>query len=379
MVPIDSASLEAVALDLGQLTLSNVFTDISTPGNDKGPAVMDEIKLILKDMRLARVNILQESQYESQNLSTDGNADVVDARFGFKSEVNILDPTSFTLIVKRNLTFSWYKNLPEIDISGRLKCIDVNLFMDDYSLIMSILNRNMKEGLNEFPAVVTESHPKPGDVPKTPLDTPTRRGGDQGAEKLRPKVPHQDKVSEQFKFNIQLDGVVLNLMSGVNEGLARFGLYIISLKGTKLVDETLTTNIVLCNMQLDDTRPHNTSEITKYLCRKDWSALELEKDMRNYESKEGEVDGNLVKDSQYMLDVTAVIKQNDIVANIRISSFDLILCVDFLLKLTEFFKTADVAEPIPTVTNKSVPLTQTTSQYNAQLRAVTSVAGKFNF
>ncbi|TMW44478.1 hypothetical protein DOY81_010438 [Sarcophaga bullata] len=43
LVPVDSASLEAVALDLGQLTLSNVFTDISTPGNDKGPAVMDEI------------------------------------------------------------------------------------------------------------------------------------------------------------------------------------------------------------------------------------------------------------------------------------------------------------------------------------------------
>ena len=316
MVPVDSASLEAVALDLGQLTLSNVFTDISTPGNDKGPAIMDEIKLILKDMRLARVNILQDSQYASQTLSTDGT-DVVDSRFGFKSEVNILDPTSFTLIVKRNLTFSWYKNLPEIDISGRLKCIDVNLFMDDYALIMSILNRNMKEGLNEFPAVVTESHPKPGVVPKTPLDSPARKGGDQSADKLRPKVPHQDKISEQFKFNIQLDGVVLNLMSGVNEGLARFGLYVISLKGTKLVDETLTTNIVLCNMQLDDTRPHNTSEITKYLCRKDWSALELEKDMRNYESKEAEIDEKLVTDTQYMLDVTAVIKQNDTVVNIR--------------------------------------------------------------
>ena len=175
-----------------------------------------------------------------------------------------------------------------------------------------------------------------------------------------------------------MDGVVLNLMSGVNEGLVLFGLYIISLKGTKLVDETLTTNIVLCNMQLDDTRPHNTSEITKYLCRKDWSALELEKDMRNYESKEAEIDERLVTDTQYMLDVTAVIKQNDTVANVRISSFDLILCVDFLLKLTEFFKTADVAESIPTETNKSVPLTQTTSQYNNQIRAVTSVAGKFN-
>lgn len=364
-----------MALDLGQLTLSNVFTDISTPDNDKGPAVMDEIKLILKDMRLARVNILPESQTEKQSLATEEkNLDVVDSMFGFKSTVNILDPTSFTLTVKRNLSFSWYKNLPEIDISGRLRCIDINLFMDDYALIMSILNRNMKEGLNEFPSVVAEPQPKPNiNVPKTPTDSPAKRGGEHSVEKSRTRVSQHEKISEQFKFNIQLDGVVLNLMSDASEGLARFGLYIISLKGTKLVDNTLTTNIVLCNMQLDDTRPNNTSEITKYLCRKDWSSSELGKDMQNYEPNE-EGDEKFAKDSQYMLDITAVLKENDTVANIRISSFDLILCVDFLLQLGEFFKTADVAESIPAESDKQTPITQTPTQQSNQLRPLGSAS-----
>lgn len=355
--------------------MSNVITDISTTDSEKGPAVMDEIKLILKDMRLARVNILEETHsHQNQSLDLTDSMDVVDSNFGFKSKVNILDPTSFTLVVKRNLSFSWYKNVPEMDISGRLRCIDLNLFMDDYALIMSILNRNMKEGINEFPTVVAvpaaKTRPSP---PKTPTDSPAKKAGDQFIEKLRIKKTTQEKISEQFKFNIQLDGVVLNLMTDVNEGLARFGLYIISLKGTKLMDETLTTNIVLCNMQLEDTRPSNTSEITKYLCRKDWAVQDRDKasNMALDATDKGHTD------SQYMLDITAVLKENDTVANVRISSFDLILCVDFLLKLTDFLKTPDIAEPIAMEKECVVENVQTVpTAQSTQLRSLANVAGK---
>lgn len=360
--------------------MSNVITDISVAGSDKGPAVMDEIKLILKDMRLARVNILDENhKNHSQSLDSE-SLDVVDSNFGFKSKVNILDPTSFTLVVKRNLSFSWYKNLPEMDISGRLRCIDLNLFMDDYALIMSILNRNMKEGINEFPTVMAEPPPKSRASPtKTPTDSPAKKAAEQFIEKTRAKVSQQEKISEQFKFNIQLDGVVLNLMTDVNEGLARFGLYVISLKGTKLMDETLTTNIVLCNMQLDDTRPSNTSEITKYLCRKDWFTADLEKQAHSLESTDASE--KPVKDSQYMLDITAVLKENDTVANVRISSFDLILCVDFLLKLAEFFKAPDIdVEPIEVEAEKPVEIVQSSlpsNQQSGQLKNFATVASKF--
>ncbi|XP_058986884.1 intermembrane lipid transfer protein Vps13 [Musca domestica] len=352
IVPIDSKSLDAIVLDLGQLILSNVITDISTPDNEKGPAVLDEIKLVLKDMRLVRVNILEETQqYQSHSSDLNAPLDVVDSNFGFKSKLNILDPTSFTLVVKRNLSFSWYKKQPEIDISGRLRSIELNLFTDDYGLIMSILNRNMSEGANEFPNVAAAAPPPTplaappksptSSIPKTPVDSPAKKAVDQFKEKMRLKSIEQERVCEQFKFNFQLDGVVINLMTDVNEGLARFGLYVISLKGTKLMDETLTTNIVLCNMQLEDTRPSNTSEIKKYLCRKDWFDVELEEHLG---SPSNQVDNRSTRDSQYMLDVTAVIKQNDTMAKVRISSFDLILCVDFMLKLTEFIKVPESEE-----------------------------------
>lgn len=386
IVPIDSKSLEAVVLDLGQLVLTNVITDIQTPDNEKGPAVMDEIKLVLKDMRLVRVNILEETQqYQSHSSGLNDPLDVVDSNFGFKSKLNILDPTSFTLVVKRNLSFSWYKNQPEIDISGRLRCIELNLFMDDYALIMSILNRNMNEGANEFPniaAATPTTTPPPVakspsiSLPKSPVDSPAKKAVDQLKDKMRLKKLEQERISEQFKFNFQLDGVVINLMTDVNEGLARFGLYVISLKGTKLIDETLTTNIVLCNMQLEDTRPSNTSEIKKYLCRKDWFDVELEEHLGSPSSLS---ENKPSRDSQYMLDVTAVIKQNDTMAKVRISSFDLILCVDFMLKLTEFIKVPEaegvekfeVAEEQPVLA--SAPVTQ---QQSGQIRTISSAAGE---
>jgi hypothetical protein len=61
-----------------------------------------------------------------------------------------MKPTSFTLLVKRNLSYSWYKDQPQIDLSGRLKSIELNVISHDYKTIMQILEKNMTEGTNEF-------------------------------------------------------------------------------------------------------------------------------------------------------------------------------------------------------------------------------------
>jgi len=48
-----------------------------------------------------------------------------DIVYGIKSDVHILNPTSFALIIQRNLSASWYKDRPELEVSGRLKSIEV--------------------------------------------------------------------------------------------------------------------------------------------------------------------------------------------------------------------------------------------------------------
>lgn len=65
------------------------------------------MKLELKDMKISKVEICE------------------DPNVGARNAVNILNPTTFALIIKRNLSAGWYKEVAELDISGRLKSIVV--------------------------------------------------------------------------------------------------------------------------------------------------------------------------------------------------------------------------------------------------------------
>lgn len=68
------------------------------------------MKLELKDMQISKGEVIQ---------GKDGD--------DLKHDDNILNPTSFALIIKRNLSSGWYKEIPELDISGRLKSIVVSI------------------------------------------------------------------------------------------------------------------------------------------------------------------------------------------------------------------------------------------------------------
>lgn len=48
-----------------------------------------------------------------------------------------------------------------------------------------------------------------------------------------------------------------------SHGLASFGIHFLSLKGSKLVDESMSASIILCDVQLDDIRPGRQNMLTK--------------------------------------------------------------------------------------------------------------------
>lgn len=64
IVPMDSQSFNAIVLDLGFLSLNNVTTEVDVP-TDSRRAVLDEIKLELKNMRLAKAAILPDQGLRS--------------------------------------------------------------------------------------------------------------------------------------------------------------------------------------------------------------------------------------------------------------------------------------------------------------------------
>ncbi|KAH8307603.1 hypothetical protein KR044_004766 [Drosophila immigrans] len=309
IIPEDSKSNNALALDLGLLELSNNTSEVNVPDMAER-AVIDEIKMQLNEVKITKVTILDE---------TTTSLDEVDAAFGLRSSMVMMKPMSFTLSVTRNLSSTWYRDVPELNLSGHLKSVELTLFMEDYALVMAILNHNLSEGNAELPDEVT--------APEKPREA--------SADSKRPQsavdratvaiAPVVEKVYEKLKFNFQFDGVIINLMEAEDRGLACFGIYFLSLKGTQLNNNTLSVSIVLCNIQLDDTRPNNKSKIRQYLSCKNWN-----------NSDRNEMLEVCKTDPNYMVDVTAIIKENDTFAEVRVRGFDMIVCIDFLLELTKF-------------------------------------------
>lgn len=91
---------------------------------DRGPAILDEMKLELKDMKIAKVQL--SSADELDTISPSALSSDESRMIGAHCYNNILNPTSFALIIKRNLSAGWYKELPELDVSGSFKSIVVS-------------------------------------------------------------------------------------------------------------------------------------------------------------------------------------------------------------------------------------------------------------
>uniref|UniRef100_A0AAG5D0Y8 Vacuolar protein sorting-associated protein 13 n=1 Tax=Anopheles atroparvus TaxID=41427 RepID=A0AAG5D0Y8_ANOAO len=350
IIPVDSRSLKAVAMDFGHLSITNNFRDISTD-HQHGAAVIDEMKIELKDMKLAKVEVsLAEDTCAS--FSRYGSDDV---SYGLVPDQGaVLSPTSFTLVMKRNLSSGWYRDHPDMDISGRLKAVELNFIATDYSVIMQILSKNMTEGQNEFKkqvkaeksptspqaksnwsAVAKKATAKPFGVDMSQL-----KAGDSKLQMA--KQTEKAKIVDTFlKFSFQVDSINIKLYTAPGQGLAGFEVYYLSLQGRKLTDGSLNTAIILCDIRLDDIRPNRENMLTRLMERRSTDSLV---DLSTVKESEEAEDSLIVAPLRSMINITFNMKENDMFADVKVSSFNLILSVDFLLKLQQFLQPEELAE-----------------------------------
>lgn len=99
-----------------------------------------------------------------------------------------------------------------------------------------------------------------------------------------------------LRFNFQLESIVVNLFTTHEEGLATIGVYTLSAKGTKLVDESMNVNLILNDFVLEDIRPGRENYITRFVKK------------RGEEEDESSGTGQ----SLTMIDLVARIKPDDI-------------------------------------------------------------------
>lgn len=82
--------------------------------------------------------------------------------FAIENEILLLEPVSFTLLIKRNLSTAWFTSVPDIDMSGRLNKINILISKEDYATAMRVLEKNLGETAEDkkFTANVNQSEKK---------------------------------------------------------------------------------------------------------------------------------------------------------------------------------------------------------------------------
>lgn len=106
IIPTNSTSHDVIMIDLGNLDLTNNFVQLEVLNEMGHAAVVDDLRLNLMDMKVSRA-LLDDHMQEK------------------KCECVLLKPLSFMLRIKRNLSVSWYNNIPDVDINGEIKSIEV--------------------------------------------------------------------------------------------------------------------------------------------------------------------------------------------------------------------------------------------------------------
>uniref|UniRef100_A0A8D0FR85 Vacuolar protein sorting 13 homolog A n=1 Tax=Strix occidentalis caurina TaxID=311401 RepID=A0A8D0FR85_STROC len=106
IVPQSAMSANVLVADLGLITVKNQFFIAKTKTWYNLPPVVDSMTVKLSELKLYR------SCYEQGSLQT---------------EVQLLQPLNLEVAVERNLAAAWYNEVPDIEISGRLKPMNVSV------------------------------------------------------------------------------------------------------------------------------------------------------------------------------------------------------------------------------------------------------------
>ncbi|GJQ73818.1 hypothetical protein Trydic_g18756, partial [Trypoxylus dichotomus] len=236
--------------------------------------------------------------------------------------------------------------VPDIHIVGQIQAIEINIGQPDYNMIMATLNGNLTEGVKDKQP---PSHKAIEADPKilTSVSTSTVKTFPPPSSTLVPEEgTEKSAVVEKevhifLKFNFMMDRFIISLFtiddepSGENfsfttkrNGLAMLSLEGFSVKGRILTDSTINTSVLLVDCLLDDVRPGKQDKLNRLFSRKVYG--------------EYECIGRNVSPFAFrtMIDITFKQKDKDLYLDVRISGFDLILSMDFLTKVQQFFMSA---------------------------------------
>uniref|UniRef100_A0A8C3VDH9 Vacuolar protein sorting 13 homolog A n=1 Tax=Catharus ustulatus TaxID=91951 RepID=A0A8C3VDH9_CATUS len=243
IIPQSAMSANVLVADLGLITVKNQFFIAKTKTRCSVPPVIDSMTVKLSELKLYR------SYYEQDSLQT---------------EVQLLQPVSLEVAVERNLAAAWYNEVPDIEISGRLKPMNLILSQEDITTILRTLNENAGEGsgtstaLPEAKASTSHSSEMHG--------TSQHSTGVTVVTSAVVELHSPMKIKTTLKLDFRFDSLTLVLYSPNSKQvnsldqrddllkLAEFKLDLMSAALKMLSDGSMNASVKLANCTLDDKR-----------------------------------------------------------------------------------------------------------------------------
>ncbi|NXI62680.1 VP13A protein, partial [Anseranas semipalmata] len=243
IVPQSAVSANVLVADLGLITIKNQFFIAKTKIRYNLPPVVDSITVKLSELKLYR------SCYEQDTL---------------QSEVQLLQPLNLEVAVERNLAAAWYNEVPDIEISGRLKPMNLILSQEDITTILRTLNENICGSSDASPPL-----PEPKDTTSHCSDiriTSQQSAGVTVVTSAVVELHSPIKIKTTLKLDFRFDSLTLVLYSPNSKQvtnldqrddllkLAEFKLVLMSAAVKMLSDGSMNASVKLANCTLDDKR-----------------------------------------------------------------------------------------------------------------------------
>nr|XP_051678303.1 intermembrane lipid transfer protein VPS13C isoform X2 [Oryctolagus cuniculus] len=238
IIPQSSVSPNAVIADLGLIRVENNFSLIAVEHYSL-PPVIDKMNIQLTQLKLSRT-ILQDDLLQP--------------------DIEILKPVNMLLSVQRNLSATWYMQIPDMEIKGKLKPMQVALSEDDLTVLMKILLENLGE-----------ASPQPSPTQSAQEAVRVRKEVPSGPHHLKEQEDLTDSqlsvdqnVTLQFDFHFESLSVTLynndisqeSKLSFHNDSfrLGELRLHLMASTGKMFKDGSVNVSVKLETCTLDDLR-----------------------------------------------------------------------------------------------------------------------------
>ncbi|KAJ8307904.1 hypothetical protein KUTeg_014551 [Tegillarca granosa] len=311
IVPQSSKSQNVLLADFGHLKIQNSF---EMPGKNSAsgfPAVLDLMGINLSDLKVTRAVIAPSGSIHG--------------------ECRILEPISIKLDITRNLSIGWYKDRPEIDITGTMEAVMVTISQGDFTMLMLVLNENLTEGqpIPEKEVYVSMGRLTDDEVMESHILPPPTT-----AEPITCKEEPYQKMTFDFKIK-SLSAALYTGQSDLSASglttrnpkasLGKIELQVIAVEGKMMSDNSMTTKVILKDTILDDTRPPKENGVTRMIERR---CDQVNKSISEPSSSS----------SPNMIDVSFTQESNkDKNIDVKVCSLHICVCLDYLMSLSDFF------------------------------------------